>query len=591
MSKSSSWNIELAPFEVSRDLVDDVLDNPGDVKSIDGYQGHPITGLGDVYTPQPIVEFILDSIEYKSSNEIEKHPIIDLSCGTGSFVKSIVRRLRERMMNVGYAKNDEETARQVISTIRNNVVALDLNQMATLRTAQLIINELSQEIQICDIENPIEELRLYNTNSLHSELKGEIGQFKYIVCNPPYVRHDNIDSNDDKFYREHYETAVGKYDMYQLFFEQGIRLLKPSGNLGIVSPDRFHYTEYGKPLRNLIKERTVIEAIVNLEKDPFPVVKAYPSITILKKKEDTFLRYQYDNEFRYCEVEMAELEEVSRIIDDSKPKKSCTWINQAELGEDKWTFSPPSVRNLKKKLEEELILFKNSRAAMATGISTGADDIFILNPADKERIESDLLHPIVRGKNIERGRISNLKHILNPYSREGEIIDLDKYPEAKNYLEYHKSELKDRYCVKKAGKKWYETHASIDIEFELQRKIVTPDIASSAKFAVVEDCITHNTCYSITHPGELKAFAGFLSSSVFEFLLSSSMPKIESGYWRQMQRDFNELPVLQVDSMSKEARENLKTFYENNAWDRIDSIIYDQVGLSPKEQSIMESYL
>lgn len=580
---------DIEPFEVSDRLLEDVLANPDDVEQIDGYQGHPISGLGDVYTPQPIVEFILDSVGYVPSNEIEKYPIIDLSCGTGSFVRSIVSRLKERLIKIGYEPNTDEIAQQVISTVRNNVVALDLNKMATLRTAQLVINALSDEIRNCNMNNPVGELRIYNTNSLHPGLRNQLGQFDFVVCNPPYIRNDDIESGEDKFYRDKYNTAVGKYDMYQLFIEQGIELLKPEGKLGVISPDRFHYTEYGKPLRELITKRTIVQMIVNLEGDPFPVVNAYPSISILQKKENTILDYQYDNDFSFCEVEMDELNLIHESLNNpSTSTKFCTQISQDELSVEQWSFSPPEIKNLKNKLSKEMTIFKNSRANIKTGIATGADDIFILDQADKERIESDVVYPIVRGEKVKKGEMTDFDYILNPYSREGRLIDLDKYPEAKNYLEYHKSDLKSRYCVKSAGKHWYETHDSIDTESELKNKIVTPDISSSAQFAIVEGCITHNTCYTITHPGELKVLAGFLSSSVFEFLLHSSLPEIDSGYWRQMKRDFKELPIIQIDRVPKDIAENIKSLYDSKEWSQLDEVIYDYIGLSDNERAIIE---
>lgn len=582
--------LEIEPFDVSDRLIENVLANPDDVEQIDGYQGHPISGLGDVYTPQPIVEFILDSIGYVPSNEIEKYPIVDLSCGTGSFVKSIVSRLKERLIKIGYKPESNETAQQVISTVRNNVVALDLNKMATLRTAQLVINALSDEIQNCDVKNPVGELRIYNTNSLHSGLKNQIGQFDFVVCNPPYIRNDDIDSEEDKFYRDYFDTAVGKYDMYQLFIEQGIELLKPEGKLGVISPDRFHYTDYGKPLRDLIINRTLIQMIVNLEEDPFPVVNAYPSISILQKKENTILNHQYDSDFSFCKVEMDELDLIHDSLSEQPAStKFCTQIAQNELSETQWSFSPPKIKNIKDKISRELTIFKNSRADIKTGIATGADNIFILDQADKERIESDVVYPIVRGKNVKKGGISDFDYILNPYSREGGLIDLNKYPEAMDYLEYHKSDLESRYCVKSAGKHWYETHDSIDTELELNRKIITPDISSSARFAVAEGCITHNTCYTITHPGELKVLAAFLSSSVFEFLLRSSLPEIDSGYWRQMKRDLKELPIIQIDRVPDDVAENLKELYDSKEWSKLNEVVFNYIGLSDTEREIIKS--
>jgi methylase of polypeptide subunit release factors len=587
---SLSTDFEISSFCVSDKLVKDVLQNPDEVEEIDGYQGQPITGLGDVYTPEPIVEFILDSVGYTPENEIEKYPIVDLSCGTGSFIRVIVSRLKQRLHSIGYDSHNPENANHIISTVRNNVVALDLNKMATMRTAQLIINELSEEISNSGVENPIDSLRIYNTNSLHPELKGNLGEFRFVVGNPPYVRNDHIDEEDDEFFRENFESAVGKYDLYQLFMEQGIELLEPEGLLGMVTPDRFHHTKYGEPLRKIIQDRTLIQAIVNLEEDPFPVVNAYPSISILRKKEESILNYLYENRFLYCEASLDKFDSISKKLNGVEAASApCTKLDQDDLQSDQWSFSPPEIQNLISKIGSKLEPLKQSKAAIKTGIATGADDIFILGKADKERIESELLYPIVRGENIDRGEAAGFDHLLNPYSTDGELIDISRYPEAQSYLTHHRSDLEDRYCVREAGKQWYETHDKIYTQDQVERKIVTPDITSSAKFAVVEGCITHNTCYTISHPNDLEAFAGYLSSDAFEFILKSSLPKVESGYWRQLKRDFNKLPVIDLDSITKSKQAELADAYTDKNWKKVNQLINTYLNLSDDDVSLIAS--
>src|SRR2546423_13755989 len=50
-----------------------------------------IKNLGQVSTPDAIVEFMLDSVGYSGETILNKH-ILDNSCGDGAFLKNIVRR-------------------------------------------------------------------------------------------------------------------------------------------------------------------------------------------------------------------------------------------------------------------------------------------------------------------------------------------------------------------------------------------------------------------------------------------------------------------------------------------------------------------
>src|SRR4051794_35007907 len=53
-----------------------------------------IKNLGQVSTPDSIVEFMLDTIGYKGETMLNKH-ILDNSCGDGAFLKGIVKRYIE----------------------------------------------------------------------------------------------------------------------------------------------------------------------------------------------------------------------------------------------------------------------------------------------------------------------------------------------------------------------------------------------------------------------------------------------------------------------------------------------------------------
>jgi len=63
-------------------------------------------------------------------------------------------------------------------------------------------------------------------------------RFDYIVGNPPYVAITGLDPDERERYREAYATAIGRFDLYALFFEQALRLLQPDGRLVFISPEK-----------------------------------------------------------------------------------------------------------------------------------------------------------------------------------------------------------------------------------------------------------------------------------------------------------------------------------------------------------------
>jgi type I restriction-modification system DNA methylase subunit len=80
------------------------------------------------------------------------------------------------------------------------------------------------------------------------------GGFDVVIGNPPYVRIQAIKEwapVEVEFYKAKYKTAkTGNYDIYVVFVEKGISLLKKSGMLGYILPHKFFQAQYGEPLKN-----------------------------------------------------------------------------------------------------------------------------------------------------------------------------------------------------------------------------------------------------------------------------------------------------------------------------------------------------
>jgi methylase of polypeptide subunit release factors len=583
----------LEPFSVDDELLNELLTSDDGVDDIEGYKGDPISGVGDVYTPRPIVEFILDSVGYTTENKIEHQKIADLSCGTGSFIRVITERLRDRLIRIGYNPQTTEGARQIISTVKNNIYAYDINSLAVWRTAQHILRVLDSEIETTKKSNPVSTLPIFHASSLKRDTEISYSKFDTIVGNPPYIKNRDISDEDDEMYRKQYESAIGKYDTYLLFYERAAELLDAGGNLGFVTPDRFHHTDYGKKVREILLNRTHFELIVKLQDEPFPVVNAYPAMTILRRQDNTFPNYQRENKFKYCECNTADLKNLSKELDCSKGGgiDNCIQINQEDLDDEGWLFISPDIQQLQEKLRNKLPIIKNTDIRIKTGIATGADDIFILNESDAKRMSAKIVYPLVKGENVKKGHIKGEKHIINPYNKRGDAIDLDDYPEARKYLEYNKPALEERYCVREQGKLWYETHDTIQTDLETSERIVTPDLTATSRFAVTERRISHNTCYSFFSECNLDALAAAINSSVFEFLLKSSLPEMDSGFWRQMKRDLVDLPVPHPSQFSAKVNSQLEEYYQKQQWDLVDDTIYDSIDLKTEEISLIESLI
>lgn len=90
------------------------------------------------------------------------------------------------------------------------------------------------------------------------------GGFDVVIGNPPYVLCQPSNTNEItlNFYKS-FQVASYKIDLYHLFYEKAIQILKIEGRLGFITPNTFLTNKYIQSLRNFILNNTYIETVVN----------------------------------------------------------------------------------------------------------------------------------------------------------------------------------------------------------------------------------------------------------------------------------------------------------------------------------------
>ena len=113
------------------------------------------------------------------------------------------------------------------------------------------------------------------------------GGFDIVVANPPYV----LVSSDDllaPLYRTKYKTAnEGKVNLYKLFYEFGLSILKGGGTLSYITPNTYLTNKDSSVLRNMFFTQTALQEIIEYtEKDKVfeNVTQAVTTIVLQKRK-------------------------------------------------------------------------------------------------------------------------------------------------------------------------------------------------------------------------------------------------------------------------------------------------------------------
>jgi tRNA1(Val) A37 N6-methylase TrmN6 len=312
--------------------------------------------MGIYYTPKYIVDYILDNtlVEYaknKTLDEILDIKVLDCACGSGSFLLDAFEELKKiiekRLKNGEKSKKWDSfkdfkgrlTLGQKATILLNCIYGVDLDEKA-VELAQLnlllkILEEETRETRRRILPNMKDNIR--NGNSLISDSRYEKafnwnaqfpsikeGGFDIVIGNPPYVDYSKIKGTD--YFNKTYESTkvnnkVVKYNLFQLFIEKSISLLKEGGMFGFINPNTYLSTQNAFALRRLMLEKTSLKKIIDVSHlRVFKDASTYPVITIFKKGKGK------DNKLK-----VAVIENEKDLVEDLKLNE----IKQEEFEKDK----------------------------------------------------------------------------------------------------------------------------------------------------------------------------------------------------------------------------------------------------------------
>ncbi|RTY88426.1 Eco57I restriction-modification methylase domain-containing protein [Flavobacterium sp. RSP15] len=229
--------------------------------------------------------------------------IVDPACGSGAFLSQAlefliaehkyVDELQAKLFGDALVLSDVEG-----SILENNLFGVDLNEESVeiaklslwLRTAQRNrkLNSLNNNIKcgnslIDDVA--IAGDKAFNWQNEFPKVFANEG-FDVVIGNPPYVRNTMLKNVDKEYFSTKYESAHQQYDLYVLFTELGLNILKQKSYLSYIIPNKFIATNYGLKNRKFILENSLINEIKDISNENiFIDASVYPVIINLKKNE------------------------------------------------------------------------------------------------------------------------------------------------------------------------------------------------------------------------------------------------------------------------------------------------------------------
>lgn len=556
--------------------------------------------LGEFYTPTEVIDYILTSVGYTYSYDIEIKDLLDPACGSGGFLVRASRRLISRYL-MKFRKTDKrelrdpknwkdivsrlspDEAKIILESLQEHIYGMDINPFAChIAEMNLLfqIIDLYQKVREKHPDYKLKRFRIYRTDSLEKPAQKQIidythsafleeqdeidnikeKKFDFVVGNPPYVRVQMLDVKTRENLKNEYKTTIGKFDIYIPFIERGINWIKENSKLGYINPNLFLNREYGKELRKLLLENSVLQVIDFGDSGVFKDVTNYPCILVVQKKKlddnkiKTIIVYQpkdyllYDIQKKFYQKEFKD--EYFALFE----------VAQDKLSDANWILKPENVLRLMKKLDNSI----NTKLSGITdtihqGLITGDNSVFFINEsiAKSERLEQSLLKKVPKGRTVRKYRIDWLNRwLIYPQKEDGspysESEFKNKYPNAYRYLHSFEEKLSKRKYYGKSVKQLHDSwfpliHAKPKDAFETI-KIVTPNLSKENNFALDKEnyYFDHDTyCILLKNKDESfnKYILGLLNSLLLEFYLKQISPYASGKYYRYMTSYLEQLPI------------------------------------------------
>ncbi|MEV7674168.1 Eco57I restriction-modification methylase domain-containing protein [Streptomyces sp. NPDC088752] len=482
---------------------------------------------GEVFTRRWVVDLILDLLGYTADKDLCNLKLVEPACGTGAFLTAVASRISASCRTHDRPVTDALTA----------VRALDLLERNVAQSQAVVASQLLQEGWPAEDAQQVASAWVTQGDYLlqaDADHRADV-----VVGNPPYIRLEDVPDDRMAAYRSACTTMGGRADIYIGFYEVALRSLNPGGQLGFICADRWMRNQYGRRLRQLVTSRYSMDlALVMHDVDAFEdKVSAYPAITLISNRAQ----------------EEAVAADTTRGFGSAEARGFATWymgdasqsINTRSFqaarmphwfpDEDSWPAASPARLALLEDLTERFRLLEDTQTGtrVGIGIATGADKVFLTD--DDALVETDRLLPMAMVRDTTSGTLHwNGTYLVNPWTSEGDLVDLTAYPKLAAYFEENGAALRKRYVAVKQPQRWYKTIDKVDHRLTRRPKLLFPDMKLTIHPVLDEGSLYphHNLYFIVSDVWDMRVLGGLLLSKVAEAFVEAYAVKMRGGTLR-----------------------------------------------------------
>ncbi len=282
-------------------LIDAERDTIAD--AFETFIGHALKGgQGQFFTPRNVVKMIVDILDPS-----DKDYMIDPSCGSGGFLVEALRHVWRRLDADGekYHWNSANLQEEKMEVALNKICGIDKDYfLSKVAKAYMAILGIGKSGIFC--EDSLDNMENWQPKT---RFKIGAGKFNILMTNPPFgskipVRGEDKLKQYDLAYKWKYVRKTNTWEKGKLkdkespqvlFIERDVQLLADYGRMGIVLPDGVFGNDTFGYIRNWLRQRGRILAIIDIPIETFqPNTSTKTSVLIFQKLPGNKIPKEYE---------------------------------------------------------------------------------------------------------------------------------------------------------------------------------------------------------------------------------------------------------------------------------------------------------
>jgi hypothetical protein len=437
--------------------------------------------------------------------------------------------------------------------------------------------------------------------------------FDIVIGNPPYIQLQTTYA--DLYEKQNYKTFNRMGDIYCLFYERGVELLREGGLLAYITSNKWMRAGYGEKLREYFVSYTNPLLLIDLRPDVFERATVDTSILLLQRVPNQ----NHLRAFTYTDR--------TRSLHDAMQAHA---TSMPPLTKDIWFIASDAEYRLKQKIECIGKPLREWNVKIYLGILTGLNEAFIIDTETRQRIldtckdDSErqrteaIIKPILRGCDIKRYTYEWKEQwvILAKY---GFYKEAHLYPAVVAHLSQYEQALKNRWACRyvRRSKQFSVDYPGRHHWLELDYAPRDEYLDDFEKEKVVWQRITYEPTFCLVAPGiytldstaffvsdqYLKYKMAVLNSIVMRFYVDKVVHQYGFRRFRLANKYVEIIPIPLVNSENQSLVAQIESLVDQilaqkhgnphaDTYDlerEIDALVYHLYDLTPDEIRLIES--